>query len=69
MRFGALDQPVVAGSPDFEKALDIDHARDGGGDDRLWHERRAAAAPQRLSLRLIVPGWYSTYWVKMLNSF
>ncbi len=26
VRFGALDQPVVAGGPDFAKSLSIDHA-------------------------------------------
>src|SRR5687767_5201317 len=27
--FNGLDQPVGPGTPDYEKALDIDHARDG----------------------------------------
>ena len=29
VRFGGLDQPVVPTAPDFFKALDLDHARDG----------------------------------------
>jgi DMSO/TMAO reductase YedYZ molybdopterin-dependent catalytic subunit len=47
VRFGALDQPVVAGAPDFEKALDIDHARDGEV-MIAFGMNGAAAAPQRL---------------------
>lgn len=29
VRFNGLDEPVVPDAPDFEKSLDIDHARDG----------------------------------------
>ena len=29
VRFGGMDRPVIAGGPDFLKALDLDHARDG----------------------------------------
>ena len=36
-------------------------------DHGLWDERRAVSAITGFPLRLIVPGWYSTYWVKMLS--
>lgn len=68
VRFGALDQPVVAGAPDFEKALDIDHARDGEVMVAFGMNGEQLPLLNGFPCRLIVPGWYSTYWVKMLNS-
>jgi DMSO/TMAO reductase YedYZ molybdopterin-dependent catalytic subunit len=67
VRFNGLDQPVVDGAPDFMKSLDIDHARDG--EVMLAFQMNGEQLPvlNGFSLRLIVPGWYSTYWVKMLN--
>jgi len=65
--FGGLDGPVIPETPDFEKALDIDHARDGevmiaysmNGQDLPWLNG--------FPVRLVVPGYYGTYWVKHLN--
>jgi DMSO/TMAO reductase YedYZ molybdopterin-dependent catalytic subunit len=67
VRFNGLDQPVVDGAPDFMKSLDIDHARDG--EVMLAYRMNGKQLPllNGFPLRLIVPGWYSTYWVKMLN--
>jgi DMSO/TMAO reductase YedYZ molybdopterin-dependent catalytic subunit len=67
VRFNGLDQPVVDGAPDFMKSLDIDHARDG--EVMLAYQMNGEQLPllNGFPLRLIVPGWYSTYWVKMLN--
>jgi DMSO/TMAO reductase YedYZ molybdopterin-dependent catalytic subunit len=67
VRFNGLDEPVVNGAPDFMKSLDIDHARDG--EVMLAYEMNGEQLPllNGFPLRLIVPGWYSTYWVKMLN--
>jgi DMSO/TMAO reductase YedYZ molybdopterin-dependent catalytic subunit len=66
VRFKGLDEPVVAEAPDFMKSLDIDHARDG--EVMLAYQMNGAPLPllNGFPLRLIVPGWYSTYWVKML---
>jgi len=49
------------------KSLDIDHARDG--EVMLVYLMNGEQLPllNGFPLRLIVPGWYSTYWVKMLN--
>ena len=49
------------------KSLDIDHARDG--EVMLAYQMNGEQLPllNGFPLRLIVPGWYSTYWVKMLN--
>jgi DMSO/TMAO reductase YedYZ molybdopterin-dependent catalytic subunit len=67
VRFNGLDQPIVDDAPDFMKSLDIDHARDG--EVMLAFEMNGEQLPllNGFPLRLIVPGWYSTYWVKMLN--
>ncbi|MGA8170416.1 MAG: molybdopterin-dependent oxidoreductase, partial [Methylocystis sp.] len=65
--FDGLDRPVLPETPDFVKALDLDHARDGevmlayamNGEDLPWLNG--------FPLRLVVPGYYGTYWVKHLN--
>ena len=67
VRFNGLDEPVVEGGPDFMKSLAVDHARDG--EVMLAYAMNGAPLPlvNGYPLRLIVPGWYSTYWVKMLS--
>jgi DMSO/TMAO reductase YedYZ molybdopterin-dependent catalytic subunit len=67
VRFNGMDQPVVPDAPDFMKSLAIDHARDG--EVMLAYAMNGDQLPvlNGFPLRLIVPGWYSTYWVKMLN--
>jgi DMSO/TMAO reductase YedYZ molybdopterin-dependent catalytic subunit len=67
VRFNGLDEPVVDGAPDFMKSLDIDHARDG--EVMLAYQMNGEQLPllNGFPMRLVVPGWYSTYWVKMLN--
>jgi len=67
VRFNGLDEPVVADAPDFMKSLDIDHARDG--EVMIAYAMNGHQLPllNGFPLRLVVPGWYSTYWVKMLN--
>jgi len=65
--FGGLDRPVLEETPDFVKALDIDHARDGGV--MLAYEMNGEELPwlNGFPVRLVVPGYYGTYWVKHLN--
>lgn len=67
VRFNGLDEPVVGDAPDFMKSLTIDHARDG--EVMLAYQMNGEQLPllNGFPLRLIVPGWYSTYWVKMLS--
>jgi sulfite dehydrogenase len=65
--FGGMDGPVSDRTPDFAKALDIDHARDG--EVMLAYSMNGQDLPvlNGFPLRLIVPGYYGTYWVKHLN--
>jgi DMSO/TMAO reductase YedYZ molybdopterin-dependent catalytic subunit len=65
--FGGMDGPVSDRTPDFAKALDIDHARDG--EVMLAYSMNDQDLPvlNGFPLRLIVPGYYGTYWVKHLN--
>ena len=67
VRFKGLDEPVVADAPYFMKSLDIDHARDG--EVMIAYAMNGEQLPlvNGFPLRLVVPGWYATYWVKMLN--
>jgi DMSO/TMAO reductase YedYZ molybdopterin-dependent catalytic subunit len=67
VRFNGLDEPVVADAPDFRKSLDIDHARDGEVMIAFAMNDQQLPLLNGFPLRLIVPGWYSTYWVKMLS--
>jgi DMSO/TMAO reductase YedYZ molybdopterin-dependent catalytic subunit len=65
--FNGMDVPIVDKTPDFIKALDIDHARDG--EVMLAYAMNDAPLPllNGFPLRLVVPGYYGTYWVKHLN--
>lgn len=67
VRFNGLDKPVVDDGPDFMKSLAIDHAR--SNDVMIAYGMNGQQLPllNGFPLRLVVPGWYATYWVKMLN--
>ncbi|HEY9133639.1 MAG TPA: molybdopterin-dependent oxidoreductase [Dyella sp.] len=65
--FDGLDRPPLPNGPDFIKALDVDHARDG--EVMIAWSMNGEDLPllNGYPLRLIVPGYYGTYWVKHLN--
>jgi DMSO/TMAO reductase YedYZ molybdopterin-dependent catalytic subunit len=67
VRFNGLDTGVIPQTPDFMKSLAIDHARDG--EVMIAYAMNGAPLPllNGFPLRLVVPGWYATYWMKMLN--
>src|ERR1700746_890488 len=62
-----MDKPVMDATPDFVKSLDIGHAR--GGEVMLAYGMNGEDLPflNGFPLRLVVPGYYGTYWVKHLN--
>ncbi len=67
VRFDGLDGPVSDKTPDFVKALPLDLAANGtvmltwgmNGADLPWLNG--------YPLRLVVPGYYGTYWMKHIN--
>ena len=67
VRFDGLDGPVMTTTPDFAKSLPIDHARDG--EVMLAWGMNGGDLPflNGYPLRVIVPGYFGTYWVKHVN--
>lgn len=65
--FNGLDQPVLPTTPDFIKALDIEHAL--SGEPIIAWSMNGADIPflNGYPIKLIVPGYFGTYWVKHLN--
>jgi sulfite dehydrogenase (cytochrome) subunit A len=65
--FGGMDGPVIDKTPDFAKALDLDHAADG--EVMLAYGMNGEDLPflNGFPLRLVVPGYFGTYWVKHLD--
>jgi DMSO/TMAO reductase YedYZ molybdopterin-dependent catalytic subunit len=65
--FDGLDQALLGGG-DFVKALDVGHAMDG--EVMLAYQMNGADIPflNGYPVKLIVPGYYGTYWVKHLSA-
>lgn len=65
--FNGLDRPPLPSVPDFEKSLAYDHANDG--EVMVAYEMNGEPLPllNGYPLKLVVPGWFATYWVGMLS--
>lgn len=65
--FNGLDAPPLNTVPDFIKSLSIDHTMDG--EVMVAYEMNGEPPPvlNGYPLKLVVPGWYATYWVGMLS--
>jgi len=65
--FRGLDEAPLPTVAEFVKALDVDHARQP--EVLVAYEMNGAPLPMvnGFPARLVVPGWYATYWVKALS--
>lgn len=66
VRFAGLDTPGIEGAPQFKKSIPIDVARRDDVIVAFAMNGEALPLLNGFPLRVIVPGWFSTYWVKML---
>jgi hypothetical protein len=66
VRFNGMDTPPLTDMPDFMKSLDLDLALHP--DVIVAYEMNGEPLPvlNGFPVRLVVPGYFATYWVKML---
>jgi sulfite dehydrogenase len=66
--FDGLDEGPLPSVPDFIKALDVEHALEA--EPLIAYEMNGEPLPMLngFPVRLVVPGWYATYWVKALTT-
>ena len=65
--FDGLDEGSPATIPDFVKALNIDHALQPEVTIAYSLNNEPLPPLNGFPARLVVPGWYATYWVKALH--
>jgi len=65
--FNGLDAPPMSTVPDFVKSLTYPHSMDG--EVMIAYAMNGKPLPllNGYPLKLVVPGWYATYWVGMLS--
>jgi DMSO/TMAO reductase YedYZ molybdopterin-dependent catalytic subunit len=68
IRFHGLERAVLPTTPPFVKALSLDDIADKG-DILIAYAMNGEPLPllNGYPVRLVVPGWYATYWMKMLS--
>jgi DMSO/TMAO reductase YedYZ molybdopterin-dependent catalytic subunit len=65
--FNGMDLPSYPTVADFVKSLKVDHAMDGEVMIAYAMNDQPLPLLNGYPLKLVVPGWYATYWVGMLN--
>lgn len=67
VKFNGLEGPILPATPDFRKALNMDTVMNP--DVLVAYSMNGQPLPllNGYPVRLIVPGWYGTYWMKMLS--
>ncbi len=65
--FDGLDEGPLASVPDFVKALDLAHALEPEVTVAYAMNNEPLPALNGFPARLVVPGWYATYWVEALH--
>ncbi len=67
VRFDGLDQAVADVTPDFRKSLDVQEV--SRKEVIVAHSMNGDPLPylNGYPLRLVVPGWYASYWIKALH--
>ncbi len=65
--FNGMDKPVLPSTPDFRKALDIEHAMSPEPILAWAMNNEDLPFLNGYPLKLIVPGYFGTYWVKHLS--
>jgi DMSO/TMAO reductase YedYZ molybdopterin-dependent catalytic subunit len=68
VRFDGLDKGSQPKTPDFLKSLSVDHAMDGEVMIAYGMNHQPLPMLNGFPLRLVVPGWFATYWVKALSN-
>ena len=66
VRFMGSDKAVVPNGPRLMKSLAVDHARDGEVMIAWAMNGEPLPLLNGFPIRVVVPGWYATYWVKAL---
>ena len=67
VRCTGLDTGVLPATPQFRHSLAIDHARDGEVIIAFLMNGEPLPLLNGYPVRLVVPGWFAPYWVKMLS--
>ena len=67
VRCTGLDTGVLPATPQFHHSLAIDHARDGEVIIAFLMNGERLPLLNGYPVRLVVPGWFAPYWVKMLS--
>lgn len=65
--FNGMDEPPLSQTPDFIKTLPLEKAMDGEVMVAYAMNHDTIPILNGYPLKLVVPGWYATYWIGMLH--